>query len=213
MKTKLDTVATAANCKSRWMTCCKVPKCDVIALQEMYDTARKIENNLVMYWCLSSFRKEMQCVQDVGLYLVLVSFATGVYGCSRECGATDLCWREGGRGGAEGGGSGHSYSQPKILTLSHILSPKAVPKSFGKPGRRALYGTPPVPCLLAIWAQFGAYRRDHHCGTRHIEHQQYVVFTLSVAWLECCWIDNVAEAMAMFSLWCHSRVLRLASQA
>ena len=106
MKTKLDTVATAAICKSSWMTCCKVPKCDIIALQEMYDTARKIENNLVMYWCLSrndkkvtDFRKEMQCVQDVGLSLVRVSFATGVYGCSRECGATDLCWREGGGGG------------------------------------------------------------------------------------------------------------------
>ena len=111
MKTKLDTVATAAIRKSSWMTCCKVPKCDVIALQEMYDTARKIENNLVMYWCLSTndkkvtdFRKEMQCVQDVGLYLVLVSFAMGVYGCSRECGATDLCWREGGREGRGGGG-------------------------------------------------------------------------------------------------------------
>ena len=123
MKTKLDTVATAAIRESSWMTCCKVPKCDVIALQEMYDTARKIENNLVMYWCLSrndkkvtDFRKEMQCVQDVGLYLVLVSFAAGVYGCSRECGATD-------RVGGRGGGSGHSYSQPKILTLSHILSP------------------------------------------------------------------------------------------
>ena len=109
MKTKLDTVATAAIRKSSWMTCCKVPKCDVIALQEMYDTARTNENNLVMYWCLSTndkkvtdFRKEMQCVQDVGLYLVLVSFATGVYGCSRECGATDLCWREGGRGGGGG---------------------------------------------------------------------------------------------------------------
>ena len=107
MKIKFDTVATAAIRKSSWMTCCKVPKCDVIALQEMYDTARKIENNLVMYWCLSrndkkvtDFRKEMQCVQDVGLHLVLVPFATGVYGCSRERGATD---RVGGRGG-EGGG-------------------------------------------------------------------------------------------------------------
>ena len=105
------------------MTCCKVPKCDVIALQEMYDIARKIENILVIYWCLSrndkkvtDFRKDMQRVQDVGLYLMLVSFATGVYGCSRECGATD-------RVGGRGGGSAHSYSQPKIVTLSHIFSP------------------------------------------------------------------------------------------
>ena len=96
----------------------------------MYDTARKIENNLVMYWCLSrndkkvtDFRKEMQCVQDVGLYVVLVYFATGVYGCSRECGATNLCWRQGAREGGGGGGSDHSSSQPKILELSHILSP------------------------------------------------------------------------------------------
>ena len=144
MKTKLDTVATAAICKSSWMTCCKVPKCDVIVLQEMYDTARKIENNLVMYWCLSrndkkvtDFRKEMQCVQDVGLSLVLVSFATGVYGGSRECGATDLCWREGGRQGGGGGGgvSGHSYSQPKILTLSHILSPSICATSCTRQNR------------------------------------------------------------------------------
>ena len=56
-----------------------------------------------MYWCLSrndkkvtDFRREMQCVEDAGFYLVLVSFATGVHGCRRECGATDLCWREGG---------------------------------------------------------------------------------------------------------------------
>ena len=89
-------------------------------------TARKIEDNLEMYWCLSrndkkvtDFRQKTQCVEDAGLYLVLVSSATGVHGCRRECGATDLCWR----GGAEGGGSGHSYSQPKILTLSHIVSP------------------------------------------------------------------------------------------
>ena len=102
MKTKLDTVATAAIRKSSWMTCCKVPKCDVIALQEMYDTARKIENNLVMYWCLSrndkkvtDFRKEMQCVQDVGLYVVLVSFATGVLEAGREGGGG------GGRGGVQ----------------------------------------------------------------------------------------------------------------
>ena len=60
MKTKLDTVATAAIRKSSWMTCCKVPKCDVIALQEMYDTARKIENNLVMYWCLSTKTRRLQ---------------------------------------------------------------------------------------------------------------------------------------------------------
>ena len=107
MKTKLDIVATTAIRKSSWLTRCKVPKCDLIALQEMYDTARKIEDNLEMYWCLSrndkkvtDFRKEMQCVEDAGLYLVLVSFATGVHGCRRECGATDLCWREGGRGGA-----------------------------------------------------------------------------------------------------------------
>ena len=51
-----------------------------------------------MYWCLSrndkkvtDFRKQMQCVEDAGLYLVLVSFATGLHGCRRECGATDLC--------------------------------------------------------------------------------------------------------------------------
>ena len=114
------------------MTCCKVPKCDIIALQEMYDTARKIENNLVMYWCLSrndkkvtDFRKEMQCVQDVGLSLVRVSFATGVYGCSRECGATDLCWREGGREG-EGVRPFLFSTEKKILTLSHILSPMLI---------------------------------------------------------------------------------------
>ena len=62
-------------------------------------------------------RKKMQCVEDVGLYLVLVSFAAGLHGRRRECGATDLCWREG------RGESGHSYSQQKILILSHILSP------------------------------------------------------------------------------------------
>ena len=101
MKTKLDIVATAAIRKSSWLTRCEVPKCDLIVLQEMYDTARKIEDNLEMYWCLSrndkkvtNFRKEMQCVEDAGLYLVLVSFATGLHGCRRECGATDLCWRE-----------------------------------------------------------------------------------------------------------------------
>ena len=106
MKTKLDIVATASIRKSSWLTHCKVPKCDLIALQEMYDRARKIEDNLEMYWCLSrndkkvtDFRKEMQCVEDARLYLVLVSFATGVHGCKRECGATDVCWREGGRGG------------------------------------------------------------------------------------------------------------------
>ena len=71
---------------------------------------------------LHIFEKGMQCVEDAGLYLVLVSFAMGVHGCKRECGATDVRWREGGRGG----GSGHSYSQPKILRLSHILSPKGV---------------------------------------------------------------------------------------
>ena len=106
MKTKLDIVATAAIRKSSWLTRCKVPKCDLIALQEMYDTARKIEDNLEMYWCLSrndkkvtDFRKELQCVEDVGLYLVLVSFATGVHGCRRECGATPVL-----EGGREGGG-------------------------------------------------------------------------------------------------------------
>ena len=106
MKTKLDIVATASIRKSSWLTHCKVPKCDLIALQEMYDRARKIEDNLEMHWCLSrndkkvtDFRKEMQCVEDARLYLVLVSFATGVHGCKRECGATDVCWREGGRGG------------------------------------------------------------------------------------------------------------------
>ena len=125
MKTKLNIVATAAIRKSGWLIRCKVPKCDLIALQEMCDTARKIEDNREMYWCLSRndkkvtvFRKEMQCVEDAGLYLVLVSFATRLHGCKRECGATDLCWSERG-----GGGSGHSYSQPKILRLSHILSP------------------------------------------------------------------------------------------
>ena len=37
----------------------------------MYDTARKIEDNLEMYWCLSrndkkvtDFRREMECVED-----------------------------------------------------------------------------------------------------------------------------------------------------
>ena len=90
----------------------------------MYDTARKIENNLVMYWCLSrndkkvtDFRKEMQCVQDVGLYVVLVSFATGVYGGSRECGATDLCWRQGEREGGGGRGGG-----PTIPILNRKFS-------------------------------------------------------------------------------------------
>ena len=126
MKTKSDIVATAAIRKSSWLTRCQVPKCDLIELQEMNYTARKIEDTLEMYWCLSrndkkvtDFRKEMRCVEDAGLYLVLVSFATGLHRCRRECGATDLCWRE----GARGGGSGHSYSQPKILKLSHILSP------------------------------------------------------------------------------------------
>ena len=129
MKTKLDIVATAAIRKSSWLTRCKAPKCDHIASQELYDTARKIEDNLEMYWCLSrnhkkvtDFRQKTQCVEDAGIYLVLVSFATGVHGCRRECGATDLCWR----GGGGGGGGGHSYSQPKILTLSHILSPNVV---------------------------------------------------------------------------------------
>ena len=45
MKTKLDIVATAAIRESSWLTRCKVPKCDLIVLQEMYDTARKIEDN------------------------------------------------------------------------------------------------------------------------------------------------------------------------
>ena len=53
MKTKLDIVATAAIRKSSWLTRCKVPRCDLIVLQEMYDTAHKIEDNLEMYWCLS----------------------------------------------------------------------------------------------------------------------------------------------------------------
>ena len=71
MKTNLDIVATAAIRKSSWLTRCKVPKCDLIVLHEMYDTARKIEDNLEMYWCLSKndkkvtdFRKEMDCVED-----------------------------------------------------------------------------------------------------------------------------------------------------
>ena len=58
-----------------------------MASQEMYDTARKIEDNLEMYWCLSrndkkvtDFRHETQCVEDAGIYLVLVSFATGLHG-------------------------------------------------------------------------------------------------------------------------------------
>ena len=96
MKSKLNTVATVAIGKSGLMACCKVPKCDVIALQKMYDTARKNENNLEIYRCLSRndkkviyFLKAMQCVQDVGLYLVLVAFATWVYGCSTQCGATN----------------------------------------------------------------------------------------------------------------------------
>ena len=109
----------------------------------MYDTARKIENNLVMYWCLSrndkkvtDFRKEMQCVQDVGLYVVLVSFATGVYGCSRECGATDLCWRQGGR---EGGGG----VRPFLFSTenSHIVA-YSLPR-----GRKALLRSDRVPLV------------------------------------------------------------------
>ena len=102
MKTKLDILATAAIRKSSWLTRCKVPKCDLIAAQQMYDTARKIEDNLEMYWCLSRYDKKVtyfqQCVEDAGIYVVLASFATGVHGCRRECGATDLCWREGGGG-------------------------------------------------------------------------------------------------------------------
>ena len=72
MKTKLDIVATAAIRKSSWLTRCKVPKCDLIVFQEMYDTARKIEDNLEMYWCLSKndkkvtdFRKEMEWLSSV----------------------------------------------------------------------------------------------------------------------------------------------------
>ena len=49
MKTKLDIVATAAVRNSSWLTRCKVPKCDRIVLQEMYDIGRKIEDNLEMY--------------------------------------------------------------------------------------------------------------------------------------------------------------------
>ena len=41
----------------------------------------------------------MHYVDDAGLYLVLVSFAPGVHGCSRGCVATDLCWTGGGDGG------------------------------------------------------------------------------------------------------------------
>ena len=67
---------------------------------------------------LQIFRKEMQCVQDVCVYLVLVSFATGVYGCRRECGATELCWREGGR---EGGGRG-VRPFPFSTENSHIVA-------------------------------------------------------------------------------------------
>ena len=65
---------TAAIRKSSWLTRCKVPKCDLIASQEMYDTARKIEDNLEMYWCLSrndkkvtDFGQETQCVEDAGI--------------------------------------------------------------------------------------------------------------------------------------------------
>ena len=101
MKTKLGIVATAAICKSSRLTCCEFPKCDLMALQEMYDTARKIVENLEMYWCLSRndkkvthFRKEMHYVEDAGLYPGLVSFASGLHGCRKECGATDWCWRE-----------------------------------------------------------------------------------------------------------------------
>ena len=118
----------------------------------MYDTARKIEDNLEIYWCLSgndkkvtNFRKELQCVEDGGLYLVLVSFATRVHGCRRECGATDLCWREGGREGGRGG-SGHSYSQPKILRLSHILSPARSPVCRAT-AKLILDRDPPPPVL------------------------------------------------------------------
>ena len=91
MKTKLDIVATVAIRISRWLTCFKAPKCNHIASQEMYDTARKIEDNLEMYWCLSrndkkvtNFRQKTQCVEDAGLYLVLVSFDAGVHGCRRR---------------------------------------------------------------------------------------------------------------------------------
>ena len=53
----------------------------------MYDTARKIEDNLEMYGCLSRNDKmvtDFRQVEDAGIYLVLVSFATGVHGCRRE---------------------------------------------------------------------------------------------------------------------------------
>ena len=89
-----------------------------------------------MYWFLSrndkkvtAFRQEMQCVEDAGLYLLLVSFATGVHGCRRECGATDLCWREGGR---EGGGPAIpilnlKFSHCRILSPSKFVgNPKCV---------------------------------------------------------------------------------------
>ena len=49
MKTKLDILTIAAKRKSIWLTRCKVPKCDLIASQEMYDTGRKFEDNLEMY--------------------------------------------------------------------------------------------------------------------------------------------------------------------
>ena len=106
MKTKLDIVATAAIRKSGWLTRCKVPKCDLIASQEMCDTTRKIEDNLEMYWFLSGndkkvtdFRQEMQCVEDAGLYLVLVCFATGIGGTVGP--PTCVGGREGGRDGGE----------------------------------------------------------------------------------------------------------------
>ena len=44
----------------------------------------------------TDFREEMQCVEDAGLDLVLVSFAMGLHGYRTQCGATNLCWRRGG---------------------------------------------------------------------------------------------------------------------
>ena len=60
MKTKLDIVASAAIRKSSWLSRCKVPNYDLIVLQEMYDKARKIEDNLETHWCLSRLTRRLQ---------------------------------------------------------------------------------------------------------------------------------------------------------
>ena len=87
-------------CKFYWtlyfLTTTVSPQCKSHgARHEQWSMKQKPEEHKCNTTCLdkkvTDFRQETQCVEDAGIYLVLASFATGVHGCTRECGATDLC--------------------------------------------------------------------------------------------------------------------------